>query len=440
MKLLLQNGTIVEAGREPVQSDILVVGDRIVSVASRITGAQAETLTADSADGPLEILDCTGLHVFPGLVDAHCHLRDPGQEYREDIATGTRAAAAGGFTDIACMPNTKPVVDDKTVVRYIVEKAAREGAVRVHPIGSITKGLEGVVLAEMGMMREAGIVAVSDDGRPVANAAVMLQAMIYAAQFGLTVISHCEEMSLAEGGAMNEGAVSTRLGLRGIPTAAEDIMVSRELILAEYTGIPVHIAHVSTAGAVQLIREAKRRGVKVTAETCPHYFALTEEACAGYDTNAKMNPPLRTAADVEAVKEGLRDGTIDMIATDHAPHHVDEKNVEFDKANNGIIGLETALPLTLTCLVKTGVLSLSDVADRMSRAPAAMLGLPEKRVAEGLAADLTVVDAGTEWVVDRNEMASKSRNTPFHGWNLTGRAVLTLVSGRIVARNGMPTV
>ncbi len=436
----MQNGTIVEAGREPVRSDILVLGDRIAAVAPRITREEAEALAGSTGADPFEILDCTGLHVFPGLVDAHCHLRDPGQEYREDIATGTRAAAAGGFTDIACMPNTKPVVDDKTVVRYLVEKAAREGVVRVHPIGSITKGLEGAELAEMGMMREAGIVAVSDDGRPVANAAVMLKAMVYAAQFGLRVISHCEEMSLAEGGAMNEGAVSTRLGLRGIPTAAEDIMVSRELILAAYTGIPVHIAHVSTAGAVQLIREAKGRGVRVTAETCPHYFTLTEEACTGYDTNAKMNPPLRTAADVEAVKEGLRDGTIDMIATDHAPHHVDEKNVEFDKANNGIIGLETALPLTLTFLVKTGVLSLPEVADRMSRAPAAMLGLPEKRVAAGFAADLTVVDTTCEWTVDRESMASRSRNTPYHGWKLTGRTSLTLVGGRVVARNGMPVM
>lgn len=438
MKLLLQNGIIVEADREPVASDILIVGNRIVAVAPRIAREQAETLSSGAGDGTLEVMDCTGLHIFPGLVDAHCHLRDPGQEYREDIATGTRAAAVGGFTDIACMPNTKPVVDDKTVVRYIVEKAAREGIVRVHPIGSITKGLEGVELAEMGMMREAGIVAVSDDGRPVANAAVMLKAILYAAQFDLRVISHCEEMSLAEGGAMNEGTVSTRLGLRGIPTAAEDIMVSRELILAACTGIPVHIAHVSTAGAVQMIREAKRRGVRVTAETCPHYFSLTEEACAGYDTNAKMNPPLRTAADVAAVKEGLRDGTLDMIATDHAPHHIDEKNVEFDKANNGIIGLETALPLALTCLVKTGVLSLPMLADRMSRAPAAMLGLPEKRVAEGFAADLTVVDTETEWVVDREAMASRSRNTPFHGWKLTGRAVLTLVDGRVVARDGKP--
>ncbi len=444
MNLLLKNGTIIQAGTSPVKADVLVIGDRIAAVSGRMDETEARAFIAKegsltgTTEITLEILEASGLHLFPGLVDAHCHLRDPGQEYKEDIASGTRSAAAGGFTDIACMPNTKPVVDNKAIVRYILDKAATEGVVRVHPIGSITKGLEGAELSEMGTMKEAGIVAVSDDGRPVLSSSVMMKAMIYAAQFGLRVISHCEDPDLAEGGAMNEGVVSTRLGLRGIPTAAEDVMVSRELILAEYTGIPVHIAHVSTATAVQLIRDAKKRGVKVTAETCPHYFTLTEDACEGYDTDAKMNPPLRTRRDVDAVCEGLRDGTLDMIATDHAPHHIDEKNVEFDKANNGIVGFETALPLALTHLVKPGILSLTELADRMSAAPAAMLGLPEKKVAAGYPADLTLVDLEDEWTVDRETLASRSHNTPYHGWNLAGRVKMTMVGGRIVARDGKP--
>lgn len=455
MNLLMRNGTIVEAGKPPFHADVLVLGDKIAAVAAHISQEEAETLTraqtCEGADGSsslfsiadflkngLNILDIKGMHLFPGLVDAHCHLRDPGQEYREDIHTGTRSAAAGGFTDVACMPNTKPVADNKTVVRYIIEKAAREGVVRVHPIGSVTKGLEGLELSEMGTMKEAGIVAVSDDGRPVVSASVMLKAMTYAAQFGLRVISHCEDPDLAEGGAMNEGVVSTRLGLRGIPSAAEEVMVSRELILAENAGLPVHIAHVSTALAVQLIREAKKRGVNVTAETCPHYFTLTEEACEGYDTDAKMNPPLRTEHDRIAIIEGLKDGTLDMIATDHAPHHIDEKNVEFDKANNGIVGFETALPLALTFLVKPGFLSMSDLVDKMSKAPAAMLGLPEKKVAAGYPADLVLVDMETVWTVNRNTLASKSRNTPYHGWKLNGLVKLTMVAGQVVARDGKP--
>ncbi len=464
MNLLIQNGTVVEAGKAPYQADMLVLGDGIAAVAPHIGREEAEALLAasaascqsagadschsagaascHSADGVsfigLEILDATGLHVLPGLVDAHCHLRDPGQEYREDIRTGTRSAAAGGFTDIACMPNTKPVADDKTVIRYILDKAAREGIVRVHPIGAVTKGLEGIELAEMGIMKEAGIVAVSDDGRPVVSASVMMKAMTYAAQFGLRVISHCEDPDLSEGGAMNEGAVSTRLGLRGIPSAAEELMVSRELILAEHTGLPVHIAHVSTSLAVQLIREAKKRGVNVTAETCPHYFTLTEEACGKYDTDAKMNPPLRTQRDLDAVIEGLRDGTLDIIATDHAPHHADEKNVEFDKANNGIVGFETALALAVTYLVRPGILSLPDLVEKLSRAPAAMLGLPEKKMASGFPADLVLVDLNATWTVNRDALASKSHNTPYHGWTLHGMVKLTMVAGKIVALNGKP--
>jgi dihydroorotase len=426
--LWLKGGTLVSPDCEPFRADMLVSDGTIVAVGADVA-AQAAGLDCT-------VMDLTGCHVFPGLVDAHCHLRDPGQEYREDIVTGTRSAAAGGFTDIACMPNTVPVMDNVSVVRYVMEKAAREGVVRVHPIGAVTKGSKGSELAEMGLMKEAGIVAVSDDGRPVEDAATMLKAMTYAAQFGLRVISHCEDMSLAEGGAMNEGAVSTRLGLRGIPTAAEDLMIAREIILSEYTGIPVHVAHVSTASGVRMIREAKARGVKVTAETCPHYFTLTEEACLGYDTNAKMNPPLRTQQDVAAVIDGLRDGTLDMIVTDHAPHHADEKEVEFDKANNGILGFETALGLALTHLVHPGHLSLRALAARMSAAPAAMLGLPQKAFEAGYAADFTIIDTRRQWTVDKEQMESRSRNTPYHGWTLTGRAVMTFVGGRCVARDG----
>ncbi len=440
MNLLIRKATIIEAGESPHIADVLIHRDGIAHVAPEITetSAHSSLMNVEQNEEALEIIEAEGLYLFPGFVDAHCHLRDPGQEYKEDIASGTSSAAAGGFTDIACMPNTDPVVDNKTVVRYIVDKAARDGVVRVHPIGTVTKGMKGVELSEMGLMKEAGIVAVSDDGRPVSDSSVMLKAMTYAHQFGLKVISHCEVPELADGGAMNEGVISTRLGLRGIPTAAEDVMVSREIILSEYTGIPVHIAHVSTALSVQLIRDAKKRGVKVTAETCPHYFTLTEEACLGYRTEAKMNPPLRTQKDLEAIVTGLKDGTLDMIATDHAPHHRDEKEVEFDKASNGIVGFETAFSLSVTHLVKPGHLSLPELANRMSRAPAAMLGLPEKRIAAGYTADLTLVDIDGFRTINRDEMVSKGRNTPYHGWRVNGVVKMTMVGGRVVAMDGKP--
>jgi len=435
MDSLILNGTIVNSEKEPYKADILISGGMISKIEPHIC---PEDLGYSIEN--LEIIDAAGCHILPGLVDAHCHLRDPGQEYREDIYSGTRSAAAGGFTDIACMPNTNPVVDNKTVVRYIVEKAEKVGAVRVHPIGSVTKGLTGTELSEIGMMKEAGIVAVSDDGKPVVSSSIMLKAMTYANQFGLKVISHCEDPDLAEGGTMNEGVVSTKLGLRGIPTAAEDLMVSREIILSEYSGIPVHIAHISTKGAVQMVRDAKMRGVRVTAETCPHYFTLTEEACNGYDTNAKMNPPLRTKKDMLAVIEGLRDGTLDMIVTDHAPHHIDEKNVEFDKANNGILGFETAFSLSLTYLVKADILSLPELVTCMSAAPLEMLGLPAKCIDIGSVADLVIVDIEKEWVVDRTKMVSKSTNTPYVGWKLKGVVEYTLVAGKAVVKAGKVVV
>ncbi len=420
MRLLFTHGTIVHADRVETNMNLYIEDGKVALIGKNIT---------PEAD---QVIDAKGLYILPGLVDAHCHLRDPGYEYKEDIASGTRSAAKGGFTSVACMPNTQPVVDNVSVVSYIMEKARKEAVVNVFPIGSITKGLEGVELSEMGSMKEAGIVAVSDDGKPVMSGAVMRKAMIYAQQFGLPVISHCEDFDLADGGSMNEGVTATLMGLRGIPSLAEDVMVSRELLLAEYTQIPVHLAHVSTRTSVELIRQAKKRGVKVTAETCPHYFTLTEKACLGYNTLAKMNPPLRTDSDVEAIKEGLKDGTLDIIATDHAPHHRDEKNVEFDRALNGIVGFETALALTYTTLVEKGILSLSQMVEKLSTHPAKMLRLDKGTVACGKAADLVLVDFDSEYAVDVSAFASKSKNSPYHGYKVKGRVMATLVAGKIV--------
>ncbi|MDW7657728.1 MAG: dihydroorotase [Bacillota bacterium] len=377
------------------------------------------------------VIDARGLHVFPGLIDAHCHLRDPGYEYKEDIVSGTKSAAKGGFTAVACMPNTLPVCDHAALVRYIREKADREGYARVLPIGAVSKGQQGRELAEIGLMAEAGIVAISDDGHPVETADLMRKAMLYASQFGLVVISHCEDMSLSEGGHMNEGIWSTILGLQGIPAASESIMVDRDCQLAAATGLPVHIAHVSSRESVRIIRDAKSRGIPVTAETCPHYFALTEAACNGFNTNAKMNPPLKTADDVEAVIEGLADGTIDILATDHAPHHSDEKDLEFALAMNGIVGFETALGLGYTILVKTGRLSLCQWLRTMTTRPAALLKQPLGTLEAGKPADIVLVDLENTWRFDREQMASKARNTPFHGMSLYGRAMLTICEGRI---------
>ncbi|HOP73246.1 MAG TPA: dihydroorotase [Thermoclostridium caenicola] len=420
MKILIKHGTIITRDKTETNRDILIENGRISRIGEGIN---------EAAD---QVIDATGLAVLPGLVDAHCHLRDPGYEYKEDIRTGSMSAAKGGFTSIACMPNTNPVIDNESIVRTIMDKASREGVVNIYPIGAITKGLEGNELSEMGSMKEAGIVAVSDDGRPVMQASVMKKALIYANGFGLTVISHCEDLNLAEGGSMNEGETCTRLGLHGIPSAAEDVMVSREIILSEYTGMPVHIAHVSTRGSVEMIRQAKKRGVRVTAETCPHYFTLTEKACEGYNTNAKMNPPLRTQEDVDAVIEGLRDGTIDIIATDHAPHHFDEKNVEFELAPNGIVGFETALPLALTYLVKPGILTMNQLVDKMSAKPAEILKINKGDIRTGADADLVLVNHNEEYIIDPDEFLCKSKNTPFGGFRVCGRVKYTFVGGKIV--------
>lgn len=375
-------------------------------------------------------IDVSGCWVVPGLIDMHVHLREPGEEYKEDILTGTRAAASGGFTGVACMPNTKPVNDCATVTAMIMARAA-EAAVRVYPVGAISLGSEGKQLAEFGEMQAAGAVAVSDDGRPVRDSQLMRRALEYASNFNLPVISHSEDPALSTG-VMNEGPVATRLGLKGIPAAAEAIMVYREIALAECTGARVHIAHVSTAMAVDLIRAAKGRGVRVTAETAPHYFTLTDEAVLGFDTNTKMNPPLRAEADRQAILTGLADGTLDAIATDHAPHSVLEKEVEFDVAANGIIGLETALPLSLA-LVRDRVIDERRMIELMAVNPAAILGLQAGNLSAGAAADITVIDPQQQFVYTVNQVVSRSRNTPFLGWSLQGRAMLTMVGGSVRA-------
>ena len=385
----------------------------------------------------LEVIDAAGKIVVPGLVDMHCHLREPGFEYKETIETGTASAAMGGFTSIACMPNTKPVTDNAAVVTFIKERAREVGRVHVYPIGAITKGQEGQELAEIGEMKFAGVVAVSDDGKTVKNPALMRHAMEYAAMFDTTVISHCEDMDLVEGGCMNEGFMSTYLGLKGISRAAEEVIIAREIVLAETLNVGIHIAHVSTKGGVQLIRDAKSRGVKVTCETCPHYFTLTERAVEGYNTNAKMNPPLREEADVEAVREGLRDGTIDAIATDHAPHHIDEKNCEFTVAANGIVGFETAFALSYTYLVESGIMPLSDMIRKLTVNPASILGLGKGSLSENAKADVAIFDVEEAFTVHTSEFKSKSKNSPYDGFQLKGKLCYTIVNGEIVVSQGI---
>ncbi len=420
--------------------NLLIKGGRVIDPSQGID-AVMDVLIADgvvlelgqglSAPDGTPAIDATGLIVTPGLIDMHVHLRDPGLEYKEDIATGSRSAAAGGFTSVACMPNTSPVIDSKAVASYVINKAKSEALVNVFPIGCITKGGKGESLAEMGELKEAGCVGVSDDGKPVCNSELMRRALEYAKGIGIAVISHSEDLALVGEGVMNEGFVSTELGLKGIPWAAEDIAVAREVYLAGFAGAPVHIAHISTVGSARIIRNAKARGVKVTCETAPHYFTLTDDAVRGYNTNAKMNPPLRSAADVEAMKAGLADGTIDAIATDHAPHHPDEKDVEFNVALNGIVGLETSLPLSLK-LVEEGRLDLNHLVSLMSCNPAKILGLDRGTLKVGAVGDVTVIDPAKEWQVEAAKLESKSKNSPFLGWKMKGRAVYTVVKGQVV--------
>lgn len=419
---IITNGTLIDPANKIEAARDLLIEDGVVRAVEKPGGFRGVEATR---------LDAHGLIVAPGLIDMHVHLREPGYEYKETVFTGTQSAVAGGFTSVVCMANTNPINDSGAVTRYILERARAANLARVFPVGALSKGLKGEELATIGEMLEAGAIAISDDGRPVMDANLMRRALEYCSMFNVPISVHEEDLQLAAGGVMNEGPTSLRLGLRGIPNAAEDVMVARDIALARLTGGRVHVAHLSTRGAVALVRQAKAEGLPITAEATPHHFSLTEEAVEGYNTNAKMAPPLRLAGDVHAVKEGLRDGTIDAIATDHAPHHRDEKEVEFDQAANGIVGLETALPLTLT-LVESGVLTLAEAIRKLTVNPARIFGLPYGTLSVGAVADVTIFDPAGTWKVNPATLRSKSKNTPFGQWEMKGRIVVTMVEGRIV--------
>lgn len=423
MDLLIKSGRVVDpASNLDAVSDVLISEGKIKAVGPHL---KVRTTT----------IEAEGMLVLPGLIDMHCHLRDPGDPEEETIASGTRSAAKGGFTSIACMANTNPPIDSPAMVKYVSAKARYEGAVNVFPIGAVTKGLKGEELTEMGRMILEGAVAFSDDGKPITNSSVMRRALEYSRQFDVPVISHAEDPSLSEGGLMNESYSSTILGLAGIPALAEEVMVMRDIMLAREFG-RVHIAHVSTARSVELIRRSKSEGVKITCETCPHYFTLTEEEVEGYNTLAKVNPPLRSAKDLEAILGGLKDGTIDVIATDHAPHTTEEKNVEFAKAMSGMVGLETALALVLTELVETKFLSLKKAIEKMTVNPAKIMNLKKGTLKAGWDADLIIVDPAREWLVDPSKFSSRSKNSPYGDWRLKGQVRYTIVGGKLVVKNG----
>ena len=414
MSLLIKNCFI---GKD--KCDIVVEGNRIAQVGKNIKGNFDEIIEAD------------GLTALPAFIDMHVHLREPGLEYKEDIASGSAAAVAGGFSTVCCMPNTKPVTDNRYIVKYIVDRAKEVDLAKVYPIGAITVGLKGESMAEMGSMKEAGAIAMSDDGQPVTTAQMMRLALEYAKDYNLLLCSHCEEKSLINEGVVNEGENATKAGLKGIPSCAEDIMIAREIILAEMLDTKVHICHVSTAGGVQLIREAKARGVKVSCETCPHYIAGTDELILDYDTNSKVNPPMRTEKDRQAILAGLADGTIDVIATDHAPHHYEDKNVDFSAAANGISGLESAFALSYTYLVDSGVITLDKLIELMSQKPAKLLGLESGNLKVGGLADITLVDLNNIYTIDAKTFKSKGKTTPFDGWEVKGKVCATVVEGKI---------
>ncbi|MBQ8309355.1 MAG: dihydroorotase [Clostridia bacterium] len=416
--MIIRNGNLVLES-EVVKKDILVQNGKIVKIADNIP-----------ANGEKE-LDATGKHIFPGLIDMHVHLRDPGLEYKEDIESGTKAAVKGGFTQVCCMPNTDPIADNKVVISYIKNRAKEVGACKVHPIGAITKGEKGEQLAQIGEMKAAGVVAISDDGVSVKNSRLMRLAMEYASGLNVKCLCHCEDKDLVDGGVVNEGLSSTIAGLKGIPRAAEDIMIARDIALAESLDVPVHICHVSTHSGVRLIRDAKKAGVKVTAETCPHYYAVTDEVITGFDTNTKVNPPIREEVDKQAILEGLKDGTLDCIVTDHAPHHINDKNVEYNQAAFGISGIETSFGFAITYLYKAGVLTLPQIAEKMSAAPARILGLEGGKIEEGGVADLTIADLDEKWTIDPKKFVSKGKNNPFGGYELYGVVKYTIVDGQI---------
>ncbi|MCL2383608.1 MAG: dihydroorotase [Oscillospiraceae bacterium] len=419
--ILIKNGHVIDpANNIDKKLDIYVEDGKIKEVGENLSKGDT-------------VVDAKGKVVVPGLIDMHCHLREPGQEYKEDIESGSNSAAVGGFTSIACMPNTTPVIDNGSVVNFIKTRPAR---VNVYPIGAITKGQKGERLSLMAEMKKEGIVAVSEDGDTVANSGIMRNALQYASNFNLPVIAHCEDDTLGSDGIMNEGYLSTILGLKGINKAVEENIIARDILIAENDKQSIHIAHVTTKGGVELIRQAKARGVAVTCETCPQYFSLTEDAVDGFNTYAKMNPPLRTKEDVEAVKIGLKDGTIDAIATDHAPHHINDKNCEMAFANNGMVGFETAFGLGVTNLVNEGHLTLNELIEKMSYTPAAILRLDKGTLGVGKDADITIVDTECKWTVDIEKFVSKAKNSPLDGFKLTGKAAMTIVGGKVVMEDG----
>ncbi|HBH86067.1 MAG TPA: dihydroorotase [Syntrophaceae bacterium] len=435
MKLLLTGGRIIDPSQNlDAEMDLLIENGKIATIGKNIR--TPDTASRRASTGEITVIDLRGMFVVPGLIDMHTHLREPGFEYRETIQTGGVAATAGGFTSVACMPNTKPVNDTRSVTEYIKRKAATCNLVNVYPIAAISVGSEGSTMTEFRDLQDAGAVAFSDDGKPVTDSALMRRALEYASSLDMPIISHCEDLQLSAGGSMNEGFVSTELGLQGIPTIAEETIVARDIIIADYTKTILHIAHVSTAGAVRIIRDAKERGVRVTAETAPHYYTLTDETLREFDTSTKVNPPLRTVEDINALKEGLRDGTIDVIASDHAPHASTDKEVEFEYAASGITGLETSLALSMK-LVDDGTLTMRDLILKMSINPAAILKIPKGNLKIGSDADITVIDPGKKWTVNRDSMRSKGKNTPFHGWCLKGKAILTVVGGEIKYRESL---
>ena len=416
--MIIRNGNVVLKD-EVVKKDVLIEDGKIVKIAENIP-----------ANGSREI-DATGKHVFPGLIDMHVHLRDPGYEHKEDIESGSKAAVKGGFTQICCMPNTNPIADNKVVVSYIKHKANEVNLCKVHPIGAITKGSKGEQLAEIGEMKKAGAVAISDDGVSVKNSRLMYLAMEYASGFNIKCLCHCEDKDLVDGGVCNEGLSSTIAGLKGIPRSAEDIFIARDIALAESLDVPVHICHVSTHSGVRLIRNAKQAGVKVTAETCPHYFSVTDDVIRTFDTNTKVNPPIREEIDRQAILEGLKDGTLDCIVTDHAPHHVNDKNVEYNLAAFGISGIETSFGFAITYLYKTGVLTLPQLAYKMAYAPAEILNLDGGELKEGAVADVMIADLDEKWTVEPEKFVSKGKNSPFGGYELFGAVKYTIVDGEI---------
>ena len=437
MRLLIEGGRIISPGDGINGIGYVLIEDGKIVEAAAGESYQGRPSEEGQEEDGLIVMGAKGKVVTPGLIDMHTHLRQPGQEYKETIHTGSRAAAKGGFTSIACMPNTDPPLDSQTGVEYVLSVARREGLVNVYPIAGITKGLAGGELTEIGALKKAGAVALSDDGHPVMNSEIMRRALEYTTMFAIPIIDHCEDINLSAGGHMHEGYTSTVLGIKGLPPESEEIMISRDILVAGLTGGHIHIAHLSTGRGVEMVREAKKRGVKVTCEATPHHFALTDADVALYNTNAKMSPPLRSSKDVEAIKEGLSDGSIDAIATDHAPHTPEEKEVEFMYAPFGIIGLETAIPLVITELVDKGIITLEEAVGKMTVEPARILGLDKGSLAAGADADVTIIDPEIEIDLEEGYLESKSRNTPLIGRRLKGFPVATIVGGKIVMEDGV---